>query len=131
MFSRCSGVYTSTSTALDDLVIAYRLIHVFLELFATTLRMNMISTAGAEMDSMGDVDISLGDQQAAWTRLLMVDVLASPGVRSSLSQKTCEDLLGRSGDLIRRAPGDCGRGCMKENEMNMITISRARACGED
>jgi hypothetical protein len=30
MFSRCSGVYT----VLEDLVIAYRLIHVFLERFA-------------------------------------------------------------------------------------------------
>ncbi|RSH85474.1 hypothetical protein EHS25_004870 [Saitozyma podzolica] len=45
----------------------------------------MISTARAEMDSMGDGedgDISFDDQQAVWTKLLM----------------TYEELLGLSGD---------------------------------
>jgi hypothetical protein len=71
MYSRNSGAFT----VLDDLVIAYRLIHVFLELCVKTLHMNMTSTARAEMDSMGDSEDgarSFDDQQAVWTRLLIV-----------------------------------------------------------
>jgi hypothetical protein len=105
MYSRNSGAFT----VLDDLVIAYRLIHVFLELCVKTLHMNMTSTARAEMDSMGDSedgDRSFDDQQAHLDQAPQFDVLVSPGVRTSLSHKTCEELLGVSGDLMRLAPGD-------------------------